>query len=220
MMLTRKLALFLAVALLLPGLASGNDVKDFLWEGFLPIPDGTGEFVGATINTNDVGIIKDVDVDIVVEHTWQGDLIIELEHDGVRVPLIYRAGDSQSGGLGFSADNFGGPNGKFIFDDEAAEFYDSARQMVSETFRTRVLTTWAVVGFLTASSKQGPLALSMASISAASGPCGCPTMLDLTPGPYCSSRCTSRMCPSLRPFRCSAWLAWRSSAAAVARATS
>ena len=77
-------------------------------------------------------IIKDLDVDLIIQHTWQGDLIIELEHveSAQRHTILYRPGDSDGTGAGFSADNLGIPGGpgdpdKFFLDDEASDYYDA-----------------------------------------------------------------------------------------------
>ena len=100
MKLCRCLLFLIAVAVLLPGIAAAQPgVKDYLWQGNLDIPDGTGEFVGATISVppdaDGFNIIEDVDVDLIIEHTWQGDLIVELEQvGGPRETLLYRPGDS------------------------------------------------------------------------------------------------------------------------------
>lgn len=100
---------------------------DYVWNGSIPIPDNDATGVFAEIDVMDNGTIEDLDVDIVIGHTFQGDLIIELEQvGGPTAPLIYRAGDSDDVGFGFSADNFGTVAAPFIFDDEAAAFYDSA----------------------------------------------------------------------------------------------
>ena len=93
----------------------------------VPIPDLGSASVEIDVPAH--GTIFDLDVDIVIEHTWQGDLIIELEKDGgPTATLLYRPGDSTQsvGTSGFGADNFGtGLDGPFIFDDEATAFYDA-----------------------------------------------------------------------------------------------
>lgn len=119
------------VVLLTAGVAAAQPVKSFKWEANLSIPDNAASGVSDTQMVPDDGSgvyeIRDVDVDLFIEHTWQGDLIVNISHAGVTVPLLYRAGDSTNGaGFGFSADNFGNANTKFILNDDAAAFYDSA----------------------------------------------------------------------------------------------
>ena len=115
-------------------LAQGN-TKDFKWDGKIPIPDND-DFVFAEIIVPDdpdgLNTIADLDVDLIIQHTWQGDLIIELEHveSGQRHTILYRPGDSDGTGAGFSADDLGIPGGpgdpdKFILDDEADNYYDA-----------------------------------------------------------------------------------------------
>jgi hypothetical protein len=68
-------------------------------------------------------VIADIDIDFVIPHTWQGDLRISVVHpDGTTVTLVDRPGVPQTV-FGFSADDYGGPNGKFISDDEAPMVY-------------------------------------------------------------------------------------------------
>ncbi len=106
---------------------AGADQLDLLFDGVnVAIPDSSPAGVVNTQNVATLGTITDVDVDIHVTHTWQGDMIIELTHDGATVPLLYRAGDSNGTGAGFSADNLGSDDPRFVFDDEAAEPYDSS----------------------------------------------------------------------------------------------
>lgn len=87
----------------------------------------------ASIHVRDHGRISDLDVDVVIQHEFQGDLIIELFHvqTGTLVPLIYRPGRNggEGGFFGFAADNLGFCSGQapcdaFIFDDEAGDEYD------------------------------------------------------------------------------------------------
>jgi subtilisin-like proprotein convertase family protein len=70
-------------------------------------------------------LITDLNVDLLIQHTWQGDLTVELEKDGTRITLIDRPGVPQST-FGFSTDNFGNPsNGtEMLLDDEASLYYD------------------------------------------------------------------------------------------------
>ncbi len=88
------------------------------------IPDADPNGATNTQAIFDTGTITDVDVDLHITHTWQGDLIVTLEHNGITVPLLFRAGASDGGGFGFSADNFGTDANRFILDDEAASAYD------------------------------------------------------------------------------------------------
>ncbi len=95
---------------------------------------GTGEFVFAEIivpdDPNGLNTIADLDVDLIIEHTWQGDLIIELEHvdNKTRIRLMDRPGAPQDNDpFGWSSDNLGNPatGEKFFFDDEAPNPYDT-----------------------------------------------------------------------------------------------
>ncbi len=125
----RKLLAFSAAILCAASLATAQPVKDYKWDVNQAIPDNDPNGLSNTQFVPDQGIIRDVNVDLLIEHTWQGDLIVDVSHGGVTVPLLFRAGDSQSTGLGFSENNFGNPldpDMKFILDDEAAGFYDSA----------------------------------------------------------------------------------------------
>lgn len=122
----KKISTFLTVILITAGFAVAQPSKDYKWEVNVPIPDNDPAGVSNTQIVPDSGLIRDVNVDLFIEHTWQGDLVIDITHGGVTVPLLYRPGDSTSTGFGFSADNLGTPNTKFILDDEAMGFYDSA----------------------------------------------------------------------------------------------
>jgi len=53
----------------------------------LPIPDNNVVGVSHTINIPDACTIADVNIDLTIEHTWIGDLIIEVEHLGTIVTL-------------------------------------------------------------------------------------------------------------------------------------
>lgn len=73
-------------------------------------------------------LIWDLNVDVLIRHTWQGDLTLRLTHvdTGTSVVLMDRPGRTTSG-FGFSNDNLGNPStgARFIFDDEAAAVYDT-----------------------------------------------------------------------------------------------
>ena len=122
----KNVAIVGVLALVVSSVASAQ-VKDFKWDGNISIPDGTGQFVFAAINVpGDGTVIEDLDVDLIIQHTWQGDLIIELEHvGGARITLVDRPG-FDGAGFGFQVDNYGNPDTgeKFILDDEAASIYD------------------------------------------------------------------------------------------------
>jgi subtilisin-like proprotein convertase family protein len=69
----------------------------------LAIPDGTGVNVSSTINVPDNFTVSDVNVRLTINHTYVGDLIVELTHNGVTfVSMIDR--------MGHPAINFGCPS--------------------------------------------------------------------------------------------------------------
>lgn len=74
-------------------------------------------------------IVVDIDVGVMIPHTWQGDLKLILTHtdSGNSTVLFDRPGSPQDNMFGFSADNYGNPEtGELFFlDDEADELYDS-----------------------------------------------------------------------------------------------
>jgi subtilisin-like proprotein convertase family protein len=61
--------------------------------GGMTPPDGTGEFVTHEIELDHEGLIQDLNVNLDIEHTWNGDLIVRLIHDGVTVVLLDRPGN-------------------------------------------------------------------------------------------------------------------------------
>ncbi len=100
--------------------------KVYQWNGALPIPDNNPAGVGQIITVPDQGIVDDLDVDMILPHTWQGDIIVTLTSPGgISATLVNRPGTSGTG-FGFSADNYGNPatGDAFILDDEAAAVYD------------------------------------------------------------------------------------------------
>jgi subtilisin-like proprotein convertase family protein len=80
------------------------------------IPDNGGPGAPATdtISVPDSYTLTDVDIDFQTDHTWVGDLIIEIEHNGTTVVIVDRPGVPASG--------FGCNNNAYdiIVDDEGA----------------------------------------------------------------------------------------------------
>ncbi|HEY3245322.1 MAG TPA: proprotein convertase P-domain-containing protein [Phycisphaerae bacterium] len=95
----------------------------------VPILDPPAPAATVTLTVVDDGLgcntISDVNVDLIIAHTWQGDLSAWVTHNGVTVSLINRPGEP-SGIFGYSADNYGNPatGVKFTLDDEAPGIYD------------------------------------------------------------------------------------------------
>ena len=112
--------------------ASSAAAQTYTYAGpSVAIPDNNTTGTSVTLNVPSDGndTITDVNVGLLIQHTWQGDLVVSLTSPGgSTVSLLHRAGDSTSTGFGFSADNFGNPatGGLFVLDDEAAAAYDSA----------------------------------------------------------------------------------------------
>lgn len=112
----------------------------FQWDGDVAIPDDdpNGAFAEIIIPINEDDpspTIKDLNVDVIVEHPRQGDLVIRLERifndeTIVALELMNRPGDGAVAG-GFTAANIGDPDAeprtnahRFIFDDDGASIYD------------------------------------------------------------------------------------------------
>jgi len=93
----------------------------------IAIPDSNATGATLDIVITDSALIADLNVGVIITHTWQGDLIASIEHVGFGGPvsLINRPGVPVSA-TGYSADNFGnlGTGAYFILDDEAAAVYD------------------------------------------------------------------------------------------------
>lgn len=74
-------------------------------------------------------VMADLDVGLVIPHTWQGDLKLTLTHvdDGLSAVLFDRPGAPQITLFGFSADNYGHPasGAPFVLNDEAVDRYDA-----------------------------------------------------------------------------------------------
>lgn len=96
------------------------------------IPDNNqaGRSVSIMVPEDDPScpLIWDLDVDVIIRHTWQGDLRLTLTGPGgQQVVLMDRPGtEAGVSTFGYSNNNLGNPGNQtpFIFDDEAAQTYD------------------------------------------------------------------------------------------------
>lgn len=121
-----------AFALMAAPVAAGSEIT-VQWSGDFGIPDivdPPGVFIEIEV-TPDVGgmnVIEDMDLGLIISTTWQGDLIISLEHEesGRFHRLLDRPGSLTPDGYGYSADNYGNlaTGERFILDDEAPNPYD------------------------------------------------------------------------------------------------
>jgi len=123
----------LAAGLLLPAARLQASEITVEWNGVFNIPDivdPPGVFIDITVTPDPAGMnfIEDLDVGLLIATTWQGDLIISLEHldSGRFHTLLDRPGSPEVNLFGFSADNYGNAStGElFVLDDEAANAYD------------------------------------------------------------------------------------------------
>ncbi len=119
------------VTTLLLSVATAAGQQVFVWEGVQPIPDlfPAGAVVEIVV-PGDGGplLIEDLDVDVIVDHSWQGDLVVALTHvdSGTSAVLMDRPGEPQFPN-GFSQPRLGNPFTleAFFFDDEAGMPYDA-----------------------------------------------------------------------------------------------
>ena len=129
----RLILCMMAAGLLLPAARLSASEITVEWNGVFNIPDlvdPPGVFLDITVTPDPAGmnLIEDLDVSLLIPTTWQGDLIISLEHvdSGRFHTLLDRPGSLGAGGYGFSADNYGNSTTgeRFILDDESPNPYD------------------------------------------------------------------------------------------------
>lgn len=98
--------------------SSGNNID---------IPDNDPNGITFDIVVNDNFVIGDLNVGLIITHSYQGDIIASIEHVGFGGPrlLINRPGVPETN-FGFSADNFGhlAAGLQYVLDDIAPNYYD------------------------------------------------------------------------------------------------
>ncbi len=78
------------------------------------IPDGPAGTVSDTITVPDSFIIGDLNVDLGIQHTWVGDLVVTIEHNGTSVTIVDQMGVPALGSFGCDQDNLAA----VVIDDE------------------------------------------------------------------------------------------------------
>ena len=93
----------------------------------IAIPDDDANGISDSIITTASGILTDLDVSVNIQHTWIGDLTVELEHidTSTTVVLVVKPG-TPGNGRGSSADNI-----NVVLDDEAASTVENSAPYVS-----------------------------------------------------------------------------------------
>lgn len=170
----RGILLRVGLATVLGGVFTSNagagmiDLTVHQWDGNVAIPDDDPDGAYAEIIVpldEDDGdpLISDLNVDVIVQHPRQGDLILRLERvfNGetvLAVELMNRPGDGAVDG-GFTAANIGNPvaepddGDRFFFDDEAvAGLYDAPN--VSTPGTDNVTGPWVPENALSAFDNQ------------------------------------------------------------------
>ncbi len=121
----KRIALFAAFAVVA---GANGQAFNIVATGNVPIPDSPGAEVLASFLVGTVGTIARLDrIDIIIQHTWQGDLRVRLiAPDLTSLLLMDRPGQPQTG-FGFSADNFGNftTGVPMDFGDAGATTYDA-----------------------------------------------------------------------------------------------
>ncbi len=94
----------------------------------IAIPDNNPTGITSVINVPFPGNINDVNVNLHINHTWQGDIIATLEHNGTAVTLINNSGgvsvNCAPTAFGYSANNFGTAGNPLVLDDSATVSID------------------------------------------------------------------------------------------------
>jgi len=80
------------------------------------IPDNNPQGLSSTVSVTDPANIEKLEVDLDIDHTWVGDLIVDLEHQtsGTILRLVNRPGVVAGDGFGCSGDDI-----KVVLDDDA-----------------------------------------------------------------------------------------------------
>jgi subtilisin-like proprotein convertase family protein len=80
------------------------------------IPDDNPQGISSTLSVTDVGDIEKLELSLDIDHTWVGDLIVDLEHEptGATVRLVDRPGVSGGDTFGCSGEDI-----KVVLDDDA-----------------------------------------------------------------------------------------------------
>ena len=72
--------------------------KGAVLDPHLSIPDGDPGGVTTAISVGESRIVVDIDVYVEIQHTWVGDLVVTLSHDGTTVTLLNRPGEPETPG--------------------------------------------------------------------------------------------------------------------------
>ena len=131
-------AIVLALAALARDTFAQCQPASFQVNGSVFIPDNAwqpGQGAVLTINVppdpQGCNLITDLDVDTIIQHSWQGDLWVEVTSPvGTKVGLMNRPGSTGAfggGPFGYDQDNIGNPTTgvPFVWDDEATQVYDT-----------------------------------------------------------------------------------------------
>ena len=119
-MKTSLLAGIAAVGVLALGITSASAEVIWISSGDInaPIPDNDPTGHRNTLGVGDLGAISDLEVEVAIDHTWVGDLIITLEGpDGTIITLMDRPGRD---GAGFGDSSNLSPSFPIRFVDGAA----------------------------------------------------------------------------------------------------
>ena len=84
---------------------TGGDTKTYVGSGAgypAPIPDNNVAGVSRTITVPDSGSITDLNVALNITHTWNGDLIVTLNHNATTVTLMNRPGGTGNNDNGYN----------------------------------------------------------------------------------------------------------------------
>jgi hypothetical protein len=65
-----------------------TDAREFSSEGNVAIPDNTAEGAKSVIRVDASGTIRDLTVNVNIDHTYRGDLIVELRHGGISMRIF------------------------------------------------------------------------------------------------------------------------------------
>jgi len=89
----------------------------------IAIPDDNPIGITSVVNVPFNGTINDLNVNLHINHTWHGDIIATLEHNGTVVTLINNSGgvalSCTTSPFGYRANNFGTAGNPLVLDDSA-----------------------------------------------------------------------------------------------------